>query len=45
VLGAKALLNRSYEAPFTLYAGVPAKPIKQLPETWEYFRRPEGFVW
>jgi acetyltransferase-like isoleucine patch superfamily enzyme len=45
VLGAKSLLNRQHETPFTLYAGVPAKPIKGLPEEWEYFRRTEGFVW
>jgi acetyltransferase-like isoleucine patch superfamily enzyme len=45
VLGAKSLLNRAQETPYTLYAGVPAKPVKQLPQEWEYFRREQGFVW
>lgn len=45
VLGAKSLLNRRWEMPFHLYAGLPAKPIKQLPHEWEYFQRKEGFVW
>lgn len=45
VLGAKSLLNKKWETPFTLYAGVPAKAIKQLPLEWGYFQRKEGFVW
>jgi acetyltransferase-like isoleucine patch superfamily enzyme len=45
VLGAKSLLNKKHETPFTLYAGVPARPVKQVPQEWEYFRRAEGFVW
>lgn len=45
VLGAKSLLNKSYEQPFTLYAGVPAQPIKALPQDLGYFKRAEGFVW
>jgi acetyltransferase-like isoleucine patch superfamily enzyme len=45
ILGAKSLLNKKWEAPFHLYAGVPAKPLKELPEDMEYFRRKEGFVW
>lgn len=45
VLGAKSLLNKKWETPFQLYGGVPAKPLKQLSETMEYFRRKEGFVW
>jgi acetyltransferase-like isoleucine patch superfamily enzyme len=45
VLGAKSLLNKKYDSPFQLYAGVPAKPIKQLSPELEYFRRKEGFVW
>jgi acetyltransferase-like isoleucine patch superfamily enzyme len=45
VLGAKSLLNKKWDAPFHLYGGVPAKPLKKLPEDMEYFRRREGFVW
>ena len=45
VLGAKSLLNKKWDVPFHLYAGVPAKPLKELPHEMEYFRRTEGFVW
>jgi len=45
VLGAKSLLNKSWNEPFRLYAGVPAKPVKELSPEMEYFRRTEGFVW
>ncbi len=45
VLGAKSLLNKKWAEPYQLYAGVPAQPLKKLPETMEYFRRQEGFVW
>jgi acetyltransferase-like isoleucine patch superfamily enzyme len=45
VLGAKSLLNKKFDEPFQLYGGVPAKPIKQLPEDMGYFQRQEGFVW
>ncbi len=45
VLGAKSLLNKSWSEPFRLYAGVPAKPIKELSPELEYFQRSEGFVW
>lgn len=45
VLGAKSLLNKQLETPFRLYAGVPAKAVKELPEDLQYFRRTEGFVW
>jgi acetyltransferase-like isoleucine patch superfamily enzyme len=45
VLGAKSLLNKKWDAPFHLYGGVPAKPLKELPQEMEYFRRKEGFVW
>lgn len=45
VLGAKSLLNKKWEAPFYLYAGAPAQPIKELSQDLEYFRRTEGFVW
>jgi acetyltransferase-like isoleucine patch superfamily enzyme len=45
VLGAKSLLNKKWEEPFHLYAGVPAKPLKALPHDMAYFQRQEGFVW
>jgi acetyltransferase-like isoleucine patch superfamily enzyme len=45
VLGAQSLLNKKWEEPYRLYAGVPAKPLKELPPEMEYFRRTEGFVW
>jgi len=44
VLGAKSLLNKSYTEKYFLYGGVPAKPIKALPETTRYFQRKTGFV-
>ncbi len=44
-LGAKSLLNKKWETPYQLYAGVPAKPLRELPPEMEYFRREEGFVW
>lgn len=45
VLGAKSLLNKKWEEPFHLYGGVPAKPLKALPQDLAYFQRQEGFVW
>jgi acetyltransferase-like isoleucine patch superfamily enzyme len=45
VLAAKSLLNKKWDTPFQLYGGVPAKPIKELSQDLEYFRRKEGFVW
>ena len=45
VLGAQSLLNKKWEEPYRLYAGVPAKPLKELSPELEYFRRTEGFVW
>ena len=45
VLGAKSLLNKKWKEPFYLYGGVPAKPLKRLPDDLPYFRRETGFVW
>lgn len=45
VLGAKALLDKAYVEQHKLYAGVPARPLKDLPQDWAYFCRTEGFVW
>ncbi len=44
VLGAKSLLNRAYTEPYTLYGGVPARPIKPLSQETGYFLRKVGFV-
>ena len=44
VLGAKSLLNRAFTDAYTLYGGVPATAIKQLPPDYAYFKRTEGFV-
>ena len=45
VLGAQSLLNKKWDEPYRLYAGVPAKPVKELSAELGYFRRTEGFVW
>ncbi|MFL6528395.1 MAG: acyltransferase [Chthoniobacterales bacterium] len=45
VLGAKSLLNKSYSQPYTLYAGVPARAIQELPRDLAYFERSEGFIY
>lgn len=45
VLGAKSLLNKKWDVPYQLYGGVPAKPLKELPQEMGYFQRQEGFVW
>ena len=44
VLGAKSLLNRAQERTFGLYGGVPARWIKQLPDSYGYFHRQSGRV-
>lgn len=44
VLGAGAVLNKNHTTPYTLYAGVPAKAIKQLDKDSKYFTRHTGFV-
>jgi len=45
VLGAKSLLSKSFDEEWTLYAGVPAKPVKNIPKDAKYFRRESGFVY
>lgn len=45
VLGANSLLNKSYAIPYRLYAGNPAKEIKELPIDFKYFNRTTGFVY
>jgi acetyltransferase-like isoleucine patch superfamily enzyme len=44
VLGAKSLLNKAYGETYRLYAGVPARAIKDLPADLAYFTRAVGFV-
>lgn len=44
VLAAGSLLRDEMTQPWTLYAGVPAKAKKKIPEYYAYFRRLVGFV-
>lgn len=44
VLGAGAVLSTGYTDTHYLYAGVPAKPIKELPPDAKYFIRKHGHV-
>ena len=44
VLGAKSLLNKSYEQPYMLYGGNPAKPIQAIDASAKYFHRQQPFV-
>jgi acetyltransferase-like isoleucine patch superfamily enzyme len=44
VLGAKSLLNKTFELEWKLYGGVPAKEINDIPKTAKYFSRTDGFV-
>lgn len=44
VLGAKALLNKPQATAGWLYAGVPARPVHELPPGGRYFSRDRGFV-
>lgn len=45
VLGANALLNKSFTVPYRLYGGNPAKEIKELSPDYKYFKREVGFVY
>jgi len=45
ILGAQSLLNKKWDEAYRLYAGVPAKPVKELSSEMGYFSRTEGFVW
>lgn len=44
VLGAASLLIDKQQDKYSLYGGVPARSIKKLPESYEYFKRQRGFV-
>ncbi len=45
LLGAKSLLSKEFGEAFTLYAGVPAKPVKPIQKDAKYFSRTEPFVY
>ena len=45
VLGAKALLNKSLAEEWTLYGGIPAKPLQNIDKSAKYFSRTHGFVY
>ncbi|MFI3320919.1 MAG: acyltransferase [Rikenellaceae bacterium] len=45
VLGAGAILNKSYKDQWKLYGGLPAKPIKDISKTAKYFSREKGFTY
>ncbi len=44
VLGAKSLLNKAHTEQYTLYGGVPARPLRALPRNSRYFTRTSGHV-
>ncbi len=44
VLGAGSVLNKPYADPYFLYAGNPARPVKQLTSEMAYFTRSTGYV-
>lgn len=44
VLGAKSMLNKAFPDEWTLYAGVPAKAVKEISKGAKYFTRTEGYV-
>lgn len=44
VLGAGSVLQKNYDSESTLYAGAPAKPIKEIDTSQGYFVREKGFV-
>lgn len=43
-LGSNSVLTKSFSEPYTLYGGVPAKPVKRFDEDCLYFTRTKGFV-
>jgi acetyltransferase-like isoleucine patch superfamily enzyme len=44
VLGAHSLLVARHETPWTVYGGVPAKPIRPIEPEDKYFSRDTGYV-
>ena len=45
LLAAKSMLSKAYEEEWKVYAGVPAKPISDIPRDAKYFSRENGFVY
>lgn len=45
VLGAKSLLNKYFEEPWKVYAGVPAKAVSDISKNAKYFSRNDGYVY
>jgi acetyltransferase-like isoleucine patch superfamily enzyme len=44
VLGAASLLNKAHSDSYGLYAGVPARRVASVPESYNYFSRTTGYV-
>lgn len=44
VLAAGAVLTKAYDKQWTIYGGVPAKPIKDVEKSAKYFSRSGGYV-
>lgn len=44
VLGAGSLVNKKHTSEYTLYGGVPARILKELPKDYAYFNRSTGFA-
>jgi acetyltransferase-like isoleucine patch superfamily enzyme len=44
VLAAGAVLTKEFDASYSLYGGVPARLLKEIPKEAKYFYRAEGFV-
>jgi len=45
VLGAKAMLNKKMNQEYSLYGGIPAKYINEIPKNAKYFNRTTGFIY
>jgi hypothetical protein len=44
VLGAGSVLQKTYQAPYILYSGVPALAVKTFDTETKFFVRDTGFV-
>ena len=45
LLAAKSMLGKSFDEEWTIYGGVPAKPIGNISKDAKYFSRIEGYVY
>ena len=45
VLCAGAYLGKKYDKEWTMYGGVPARPIKEIPKTAKRFSRTSGYIY